>query len=73
MTNEINYIKRVEILGLWDRFDIEWDLNPDVNIIAGINGIGKTTILDCIYGLLSIGRIFDPYLGIVKKINLFLL
>jgi len=71
MTNEINYIKRVEISGLWDRFDIEWELNPDVNIIAGFNGIGKTTILDCIYGLVSIGRISDPYLGIVKKINLF--
>lgn len=71
MTNEINYIKRVEISGLWDRFDIEWDLNPDVNIIAGINGIGKTTILDCIYALVSIGRIPDPYLGILKKINLF--
>ena len=27
-----NYIKRIEIDGLWDRFNIVWDLRPDVNI-----------------------------------------
>ena len=41
-----NYIKRIEIDGLWDRFNIVWDLRPDVNILSGINGVGKTTILN---------------------------
>ena len=41
-----NYIRRIEIHGLWQRFDIAWDLRPDVNILAGINGVGKTTILN---------------------------
>ena len=39
-----NYIKRIEIDGLWDRFNIVWDLRPDVNILSGINGVGKTTL-----------------------------
>ena len=41
-----NYIRRIEIDGLWHRYDIAWDLRPDVNILAGINGVGKTTILN---------------------------
>jgi len=48
MLQYINYISRVEISNLWNRFDIEWNLNSDVNILAGINGSGKTTILDLI-------------------------
>jgi predicted ATPase len=42
----INYLKRVEISGLWQRYDLIWDLNPDVNVLAGINGSGKSTILN---------------------------
>ena len=46
MEVQANYIKRIEIHGLWHRYDIAWDLRPDVNILAGINGVGKTTILN---------------------------
>ena len=46
MEQQANYIRRIEIQGLWDRFDIAWDLRPDVNILSGINGVGKTTILN---------------------------
>lgn len=46
MEIQANYIKRIEIHGLWHRYDIAWDLRPDVNILAGINGVGKTTILN---------------------------
>ena len=48
-----NYIKRIEIHGLWHRYDIAWDLRPDVNILAGINGVGKTTILNRSVGYLE--------------------
>ena len=27
------------------RKNIAWDLRPDVNILSGVNGIGKSTIL----------------------------
>lgn len=43
MEVQANYIKRIEIHGLWHRYDIAWDLRPDVNILSGINGVGKTT------------------------------
>lgn len=46
MEGQANYIKRIVIHGLWHRYDIAWDLHPDVNILSGINGVGKTTILN---------------------------
>ena len=46
MEKPANYIRRIEIENLWGRFHIEWDLRPDVNILSGINGVGKTTILN---------------------------
>lgn len=46
MEKQASYIRRIEIDGLWKRFDIRWDLRPDVNILSGINGVGKTTILN---------------------------
>ncbi len=42
------YINQLIIKGLWNRFDINWSLNPDVNILVGENGTGKSTILNLI-------------------------
>ncbi len=53
MEQQAKYIKRIEIDGLWGRFNIAWDLRPDVNIISGINGVGKTTILNRSVGYLD--------------------
>lgn len=50
---QANYIKRIEIRELWNRYDISWDLHPDVNILSGINGVGKTTILNSSVGYLE--------------------
>ena len=41
-----SYIKKIVIDNLWDRVKISWSLRPDVNILSGINGVGKTTILN---------------------------
>lgn len=46
--DKITHLKRVEIQGLWGKFDIKWDLNPDVNILIGINGSGKSSVLELI-------------------------
>ena len=45
---QIKYIERIEIKGLWSKFDIDWELNPDVNILIGVNGSGKTTVLNLV-------------------------
>lgn len=39
------WIQRIEIWGLWGKYDIKWELDPRVNILIGINGSGKSTIL----------------------------
>ena len=43
---QAEYIRRIEIEALWGRKHIVWDLRRDVNILSGINGIGKSTILN---------------------------
>ncbi len=53
MEQQAKYIRRIEIDGLWGRYNIAWDLRPDVNIISGINGVGKTTILNRSVGYLE--------------------
>lgn len=40
------YIKRIEIDSLWrGTRHIVWNLQPGVNVLSGINGVGKSTIL----------------------------
>lgn len=46
MKKQADYIRRIEITGLWGRKNISWNLNKDVNILSGVNGIGKSTILN---------------------------
>ena len=43
---QAEYIRRIEIEALWGRKHIVWDLRRDVNILSGVNGIGKSTILN---------------------------
>jgi predicted ATPase len=50
---EAKYIDKVEIKGLFGRYDVDWQLNPDVNILVGENGTGKSTILKIIYQLFT--------------------
>ena len=41
------YIKQIEIDSLWSgKKHILWELDPHVNILSGINGVGKSTILN---------------------------
>ena len=53
MDNEIKKIKSVEIKSLFGRYDLKWDLNSDVNILSGINGSGKSTILESVAKLMK--------------------
>ncbi len=40
-----NFIESVEVLGLHGRFDIRMEFSEGVNIVYGVNGAGKTTML----------------------------
>jgi len=46
-------IKKIEIKGFFGRGDFKWDLDPEVNILGGKNGSGKSSIFRCCYSLLS--------------------
>ena len=47
MEKAAEYIKSVEIKSLWNgQKHIVWNLKTDVNILSGINGAGKSTILN---------------------------
>lgn len=56
--SSVNRISKIRIQNLWKRFDIDWQVNDDVNILAGINGSGKTTILKLVLHSLSMGKLF---------------
>jgi predicted ATPase len=46
-------IKHLEIVGLWGRENFTFAFHPDLNILTGRNGSGKTTILKLLWYLVS--------------------
>lgn len=53
------YIRRIEIKKLWNVANIDWELGPSVNILAGGNGSGKSTVLRCISEMFAVGHLSD--------------
>ena len=53
------YIKSIDIPRLFGTQNVHWDLRKDVNILGGMNGSGKSTILKGCFELLSKGEIDD--------------
>ncbi len=48
------YIKQIEIDSLWSgKKHVLWTLDPQVNILSGINGVGKSTILNKVFRSVS--------------------
>jgi len=47
MAKQAQYIESIEIEALWEGGKhILWKLDPEVNILSGINGVGKSTIIN---------------------------
>ncbi|MBO7140461.1 MAG: AAA family ATPase [Prevotella sp.] len=58
-----DYIKRIEIDALWSgKKHIVWELDPHVNILSGINGVGKSTILNKVVRGLAQGGEFPSHM-----------
>ena len=58
-----DYIQRIEIDSLWSgKKHIVWNLDPRVNILSGINGVGKSTILNKVVKGLSAGGEFPSHM-----------
>ena len=63
MQKYADYIKRIEIDSLWSgKKHILWELNPRVNILSGINGVGKSTILNKVVKGLKAGGEFSSHM-----------
>ena len=45
MERSPEYITKVEVKGLLHNFNIIWSLNRHINILSGINGSGKSTVI----------------------------
>lgn len=58
-----DYIERVEIDSLWSgRKHVVWNLDRQVNVLSGVNGVGKSTILNRVVKGLSAGGDFNSHL-----------
>ena len=61
------YINRIKVVGLFNSITLEWKVTPGVNILSGINGSGKSTVLQAITSLLKNGYfIKNPFKPIEK-------
>ena len=63
------YISRIEIESLWSgQHHVVWDLRPDVNILSGVNGVGKSTILNrVVNSLLRVDRLAKATDGVTLE------
>ncbi len=57
------YIKQIEIDSLWSgKKHIVWNLDRQVNILSGVNGVGKSTILNKVVKGLTAGGEFPSHM-----------
>ncbi len=72
MPKYADYIKQIEIDSLWSgKHHIVWNLDRQVNILSGVNGMGKSTILNKVVKGLSMGGEFSSHLlkGVRLKVE----
>ena len=63
MQKYADYIEQIEIDSLWSgRRQVKWDLDKQVNILSGVNGEGKSTIINKVVKGLSQGGEFPSHM-----------
>lgn len=70
MDKDNYYIKRIRFKNLFGYRDIDWELLEDVNILGGINGSGKSTIMQCVRSLLTTNFLPDNLARLAEKIDI---
>ncbi|MDE6500374.1 MAG: ATP-binding protein [Rikenella sp.] len=63
------YIRKITVEGLWNVSDLVWELTPEVNILAGNNGSGKSTILRCLSDMFTQGSISPSHRGRLRRLR----
>lgn len=70
MTAKADYITRIEVNGLWGKLDLVWNLQPDVNILSGLNGSGKTTVIRAIAQLVRTGDLTPEVSRLLREVRI---
>lgn len=70
MENKDFLLSRIKIKGLFGDKDIDWKLFQDVNILGGVNGSGKSTILKCINNFLFNDEFYYSLFDLIDFIEL---
>ena len=69
MQKYADYIEEIEIDSLWSgRKHVKWKLNRQVNVLSGVNGVGKSTILNKVVKCLPQGGDFAS--NLLKGVHL---
>ena len=72
MQKYADYIEQIEIESLWSgKKHVIWDLDRKVNILSGVNGVGKSTILNKVVKGLSANGEFSSHMikGVRLKVS----
>lgn len=72
MQKYADYIEQIEIDSLWSGTKhIVWNLDRSVNILSGVNGVGKSTIINKVVKGLSMGGEFPSHMlkGVHLKVS----
>ena len=69
MQKYVEYIEEIEIDSLWSgKRHIKWQLNRQVNVLSGVNGMGKSTILNKVIKCIPAGGDFTS--NTIKGVHL---
>ncbi|MDY6205148.1 MAG: ATP-binding protein [Prevotella sp.] len=69
MQKYADYIEQIEIDSLWSGTrHVVWNLDRHVNVLSGVNGVGKSTILNKVIKVLSAGGEFPSHM--IKGVHL---
>lgn len=71
MQNNFSHINRIYMNRLFNYKNVNWSLFDDVNILGGINGSGKSTILKIAYQILNTGYLSEELISTVDSIEIY--
>lgn len=63
-------IKEIEIKDFWGIYNIKWSLRPDVNILTGNNGTGKSTLLDILACITYVGNMSKSFVDKASMVKI---
>ncbi len=72
------FISELRIENFWQRNDIVWKFNPEVSILVGFNGTGKSTILEVLEAAISpkddaeLGKSWEKLSRLIDKAEIIL-